>query len=329
MWTTSSCSSASTRPTVTDRQNCGNILAGVGPFAVERGLVPAGDARDQRADPHGQLRQHRRRHVRDPGRAGGVPRRHRDRRRPGTAAPIVLAFADTDGSATGALLPTGHVRDTVAGIEVTCVDNGMPVVLALADVRAHRVRAARGPGGGHGAARRLDAIRLKAAQLMGLGDVAGATVPKTVLLAPRPATAGRSCTRTFIPVQLHTSIGVLGAVSVAPGCCSRGRSGTSCRRTGRGTPRRSTSSTRPGTCSSTSSSTAASTPPRVVRSGVVRTARKLFDGTVVPARPEPSLHPSRRTAVPPLARHRAPRPRRAAHPQAGGEPRLLRPLPRA
>src|SRR4051795_9312529 len=118
--------------TVSDRQNCGNILAGVGPFAVERGLVPAQDGQTSvrirmvNSDsvavatfptPGGRVE------YRGDVEIAGVP---------GTAAPVVLDFADTEGSATGALLPTGHVRDTVEGVEVTCVDNGMPVVVALA-----------------------------------------------------------------------------------------------------------------------------------------------------------------------------------------------------
>ena len=172
--------------TVSDLQNCGNILAGVGPFAVERGLVPAGDAetsvriRMVNSDsvavatfptPGGQVE------YRGDVAIAGVP---------GTAAPVVLAFADTEGSATGALLPTGNVRDTVEGIEVTCVDNGMPVVLALAEsfgltgYEPHEQLAADAA-----LLERIDAFRRKAAELMGMGDVSRASVPKTVLLARR------------------------------------------------------------------------------------------------------------------------------------------------
>ena len=119
--------------TVSDQQNCGNILAGVGPFAVERGLVPAGHAetsvriRMVNSDsiavatfptPDGRVE------YRGDVAIAGVP---------GTAAPVVLAFTDTEGSATGSLLPTGNVRDAIDGIEVTCVDNGMPVVVAMAE----------------------------------------------------------------------------------------------------------------------------------------------------------------------------------------------------
>src|SRR3954451_4121136 len=120
-------------PTVSDRQNCGNILAGVGPFAVERGLVPAAEGetsvriRMVNSDsvavatfptPGGRVE------YRGDVAIAGVP---------GTAAAVVLDFADTEGSATGSLLPTGNVRDSIDGIDVTCVDNGMPVVVAMAE----------------------------------------------------------------------------------------------------------------------------------------------------------------------------------------------------
>src|SRR6201999_2385913 len=118
--------------TVSDQQNCGNLLAGVGPFAVERGLVAAGP--EQTAT--------RIRMVNSASLAtarfatpGGVPRYDGGTAIsgvPGTAAAIVLDFDGTEGSATGALLPTGHVTDVIEGVTVTCIDNGMPVVVVPA-----------------------------------------------------------------------------------------------------------------------------------------------------------------------------------------------------
>ena len=131
---------------------------------------------------------------------------------PGTAAPVVLAFTDTEGSATGSLLPTGSVRDVIDGVEVTCVDNGMPVVVARAEAfgltgyESHETLAA-----DTALLDRIDALRIQAGKLMGLGDVASSSVPKTTLLAP-PRDGGRVSTRSFIPVRPHTAIGVLGAV---------------------------------------------------------------------------------------------------------------------
>jgi 4-oxalomesaconate tautomerase len=268
--------------TVSGRQNCGNILAGVGPFAVERGLVPAaGDETSVRIRMvnSGSVAvatfptPGRRVEYRGDVAIAGVP---------GTAAPVVLDFADTEGSATGALLPTGHVRDTVEGIEVSCVDNGMPVVLALAESfgltghEPHEQLAADAA-----LLDRVDTFRRKAAELMGMGDVSRASVPKTVLLAP-PRDGGQVSTRSFIPVQPHTSIGVLGAVSVVTGMLLPGAVGHEL-----------TADWPQGTSQVDVEHPtghllvdvvvdASATPPRVVRSGVVRTARKLFDGTAYP-----------------------------------------------
>jgi 4-oxalomesaconate tautomerase len=201
---------------------------------------------------------------------------------PGTAAGITLAFADTEGSATGTLLPTGTVRDTVDGVEVTCVDNGMPVVLALASSfgltghEGHEELAADAA-----LLDRIDGLRTKAGALMGLGDVTEASVPKTVLLSA-PADGGHVATRSFIPVRPHTSIGVLAAVSVVTGMLLPGAVGHELTA---GWPRdRSQVDVEHPTGHLLVDVVvdADAEPPRVLRSGVVRTARKLFDGTAFP-----------------------------------------------
>jgi 4-oxalomesaconate tautomerase len=269
-------------PTVSDRQNCGNILAGVGPFALERGLVAAADGQtDVRIrmvnsdsvavatvpTPGGRVS------YRGDVAIAGVP---------GTAAGITLAFADTEGSATGALLPTGHVRDTVDGVEVTCVDNGMPVVLAhaaafgLTGHEGHEELAA-----DTALAERVDAFRTKAGALMGLGDVAGASVPKTVLLAP-PADGGHVATRSFIPVRPHTAVGVLAAVSVVTGMLLPGAVGHEIAETWPEGATRIDVEHPTGHFLVDVAVDATASPPRVIRSGVVRTARKLMDGTAFP-----------------------------------------------
>ena len=268
--------------TVSELQNCGNILAGVGPFAIERGLVPAGDVetsvriRMVNSDsvavatfptPGGRVEYRGNIAIADV---------------PGAAAPVVLDFADTEGSATGALLPTGHVRDTIEGIEATCVDNGMPAVLALAEAfgltgyETHEQLAADGA-----LLARIDAFRRKAAELMGMGDVSRASVPKTVLLAA-PRDGGQVCTRSFIPVQPHTSIGVLGAVSVVTGMLIPGAVGHELTRDWPEDASQIDVEHPSGHLLVDVVVDGSVTPPRVVRSGVVRTARKLFDGTAFP-----------------------------------------------
>ena len=206
------------RAEVSDSQNCGNMLAAVGPFAIEQGLVPvAGPVTPVRIwmrntqtlataavqTPDGRVR------YDGPARIDGVP---------GTHAPIPIEFADVAGSSCGALLPTGNVTDVIDGIQVTCIDNGMPVVcLAAADFGlSGQERPAELEGNG-ALTTRVEAIRLAAGPLMNLGDVTSATVPKMSLLSP-PAHGGAISTRTFIPHRVHEAIGVLGAVSVATAC---------------------------------------------------------------------------------------------------------------
>jgi len=207
---------------VSDSQNCGNILAGVGPFAVERGLVEAQDgvttvrirmlnsggiAVAQINTPSGQVT-----YAGDAS-IDGVP---------GTAAPIMIDFADVAGTNCGALLPTGNVADEVDGVEVTAIDNGMPVVMLRA--RDLGKTGYESPGELEADAElkaRVESIRLQAGPMMNLGDVADKTVPKISLIAPAQY-GGIISTRTFIPHRVHQAIGVLGAASVAAGCCIPG-----------------------------------------------------------------------------------------------------------
>lgn len=206
------------RAEVSDSQNCGNILAGVGPWAIEAGWVPvAGEVTPVRIHmvnsgsfatalvptPDG--------HVTYEGsaRIDGVP---------GTAAPIPLEFLGVAGSSCGALLPTGRVRDTVDGIDVTCIDNGMPIVLLrAADFGLSGTEAPEVLEADNALKTRIEALRLNLGPLMNLGDVAKKTVPKMTLVGPAQH-GGVLTTRSFIPHRVHEAIGVLGAVSVATAC---------------------------------------------------------------------------------------------------------------
>ncbi|VVJ17931.1 4-oxalomesaconate tautomerase (EC [Amycolatopsis camponoti] len=262
-------------PTVSDRQTCGNLLAGVGQFAVERGLVPAGEARttvrvrlvntgtvavSTFATPGGEV------DYRGDTAISGVP---------GTAAPVELDFTETEGSVCGSLLPTGAVRDNVGGIEVSCVDNGMPVVVARAgDLGITGYESAEELSADTGLAERIDALRVEAGKLMGLGDVRGSSVPKTTLVAA-PRDGGAICTRTFIPVKPHPSIGVLGGVSVVTALLLDGAVGSELLEIDRGPVRIEHPSGQLAVAIEFEGS-------RVRRSTVIRTARKLFDGTVFP-----------------------------------------------
>jgi len=207
---------------VTDAQNCGNILAGVGPFAIERGLVAAEDGRTRVAifmENTGQVA------VATIETPGGRVRYDGDAAItgvPGTAAPIPLAFRDTAGSSCGALLPTGNGVDTIDGIRCTLIDNGMPcVVIAANDVGLSGYEARETLDANDAMKTMVEMIRLKAGPMMNLGDVSGKSVPKMMLVAA-PREGGAISVRSLIPHRVHASIGVLGAVSVATACLIEG-----------------------------------------------------------------------------------------------------------
>ena len=197
---------------------CGNILAGVAPFAIERGLVAAeqGTTRvriymvntkslceARVATPGGKV------DYEGDARISGVPR---------SSAPVLLNFLDTAGSSCGALLPTGNPVDTIDEVAVTCIDNGMPVVIIEArSLGLTGYESCEALDADVEAKARIGSIRLKAGPLMRLGDVTKKVVPKMTLVAPA-RDGGSICTRTFIPHVCHEAIGVLGAVSVATAC---------------------------------------------------------------------------------------------------------------
>ena len=203
---------------VTDSQNCGNMLAGVGPFAIERGLIAAGDPQTRVAifmENTGQVAVAT---VETPGGRVSYAGEARIDGVPGTAAPVPLEFRDTAGSSCGALLPTGNAVDVIAGTACTLIDNGMPcVVFKASDVGATGYEDRETLDGDIALKARIEAIRLAAGPLMNLGDVTDTSVPKMMLVAP-PRCGGAVTVRSFIPHRAHATIGVLGAVSVATAC---------------------------------------------------------------------------------------------------------------
>ena len=203
---------------VTDAQNCGNILAGVGPFAIERGLVEAQDGETRVAIYMENTGQTAIATVQTP---GGIVRYDGSAKIdgvPGTAAPVPLEFRDTAGSSCGALLPTGNVFDDVDGVRVTLIDNGMPcVVIKAQDVGISGYEDRETLDQDAVLKARIEKIRLAVGERMNLGDVKEKSVPKMMLVAP-PRDGGAITVRSFIPHRAHASIGVLGAVSVATAC---------------------------------------------------------------------------------------------------------------
>jgi Uncharacterized protein conserved in bacteria len=262
---------------VTDAQNCGNILAGVGPFAIERGLVEAQNgetevrifmentgqiARARVSTPEGQVS-----YVGDAC-IDGVP---------GSSAAVPITFEDTAGSSCGALLPTGNAVDVIEGVEVTLIDNGMPVVVMRAEDMGISGTESREELEANTVLReKLEAIRLKAGPLMNLGDVSAKSVPKMSMVS-RATNGGALSTRTFIPHRCHASIGVLGAVSVATAAVLPGSPAAAIAEVPEGA-RKMLSVEHP--IGEMSVILDMDVRGQVASAAILRTARKLFDGEV-------------------------------------------------
>lgn len=205
-------------PRIDAGQNCGNLLAGVGPFAIEEGMFPARDGVTEVRINMLNTKSLASAAIQTP---GGRVRYDGDARIdgvPGAAAPIPIDFLDVAGSSCGALLPTGKARDLIDGVEVTCIDNGMPVVvMRAADFGKTGYESPEDLEADTKLKSRVEAIRLQVGPMMNLGDVTKKTVPKMCLVAPAQH-GGAICTRNFIPHRVHEAIGVFGAVSVATAC---------------------------------------------------------------------------------------------------------------
>lgn len=261
--------------------NCGNMLAGVAPFAIERGLVQAGSPETKVRILTVNTGMVAEATICTPDRVveyGGTARIDGV---PGTAAPVVLDFLDVAGSVCGSLLPTGRVRDQIDGVKVTCIDNGMPVVVLPAvslGITGYESRDALNADATLKA--RLEAIRLAAGPLMKLGDVTKKVVPKMSLVAA-PRAGGAICTRTFIPHDCHDAIGVLGAVTVATACVLPGSVAHDLAVLPPG-PRKRISVEHPsGEFTVELEIGGRPEAPEVRRAGLLRTARALMEGAVL------------------------------------------------
>jgi 4-oxalomesaconate tautomerase len=255
------------KPLVDTSPNCGNILSGVGPFAVERGLIKAREGSTSvrvRTLNTGTIAELV---VSTPGGAVSYQGEARIDGVPGTSAPILVNFVNVAGSVCGALLPTGHTSYVVEGIRVTCIDNGMPVVVIPA--------ASVGRTGYEGVAQlnadadlkvRLEALRQAAGLLMGLGDVSEAVIPKLSL----------------IPRTCHTSIGVFAAVSVATACVIPGSVAEGIAQVHPGDTQSLSVEHPIGEFTVNLELNRTGAVPVVKRAGLLRTARVLFDGLAFP-----------------------------------------------
>ena len=262
---------------VSDAQNCGNILAGIGPFAIERGLVAAQPDETRVAifmENTGQIA------IATVQTPGGIVRYDGDARIdgvPGSSAPIPLEFRDTAGSSCGALLPTGNAYDEVEGVRVTLIDNGMPcVVMQARDVGVTGYEDRDTLDKDSDLKARIEKIRLAVGERMNLGDVTEKSVPKMMLVAP-PRNGGAVTVRSFIPHRAHASIGVLGAVSVATACLIEGSPAADVANIPDG-PRKTLSVEHP--TGETTCVMELDESGTVTSAAMLRTARKLMDGTI-------------------------------------------------
>ncbi|MEJ2632487.1 MAG: 4-oxalomesaconate tautomerase [Acidihalobacter sp.] len=262
---------------VTDVQNCGNILAGVGPFAIERGLVPAEDGETAVTIYMVNTGQTAVARIRTPGGKVAYAGDARIDGVPGTASPVYVTFKDTAGSSCGALLPTGNAVDVIDGVEVTCIDNGMPtVVMRATDLGIRGDESREALEADTALKSRLESIRLQAGPLMNLGDVREKSVPKMSMVSA-PRSGGAVSTRTFIPHRCHASIGVLGAVSVATACLLPDSPAAEAAKVPLGSAKEMRIEQPSGETTVLLELDGAGA---VNSAALLRTARKLFDGTV-------------------------------------------------
>lgn len=262
---------------VTDAQGCGNMLAGVGGFAIEQGLVKAQPdttavriymqntdnlAVAKISTPNARV------NYQGDASIDGVP---------GTSAAVPLVFHGIAGSNCGALLPSGNLQDTVDGVQVTLIDNGMPTVLLRAeDFSISGYESREELDANDELKSKLESIRLQVGSLMNLGDVSDKSVPKMCLLAPAKHT-GVVMTRTFIPHRCHATIGVFCAVSVATACVMEGTVAHPLATASEGLQRVLDVEHPLG---ATPTVLEFDTDEKLVSAGMLRTARKLFSGNI-------------------------------------------------
>ena len=266
--------------------NCGNMLAAVVPFAIERGIYKPNSEvttlrvltlnTDMQCDVTVQTPCGRISYDGDAA-IDGVP---------GTSAPITINFLDTAGSVCSGLLPTGRVLDHMLveavgidsfSIDVTCIDNGMPMVLMRAsDLQRSALESVEQLNADTFLKQRIEAMRLLAGKLMGLGDVREKSYPKMCMVAA-PCGGGSITTRCFIPHTCHDAIGVLAAVTVATACVLDGTVCTGLAQIAKSEIKK-VSVEHPSGEFSVELTTDPANPQHVTRAALLRTARLIMRG---------------------------------------------------
>lgn len=264
---------------VDTRPNCGNMLAGVVPFAIEQGLLPSGGETTTARVFNVNTKVRIDVTVQTP---GGRLTYDGDARIDGVstpAAPIYLHFVDAWGATTGDLFPTGNIKDVFDGVEVTCIDAAMPLMIVRAETLGVTGRErADVLDQDSRLLLRLEALRVRAGHAMGLGDVSNSVIPKPVIVSDcdEPLTV-RS--RYFTPNRCHTSHSVTGAIGVATAFLSPGTVAANGATADAG--RHLVSVQHPAGAMTIAVDISESLDsPKITGAAVMRTARKIFDGTL-------------------------------------------------
>ncbi|MDH2880281.1 2-methylaconitate cis-trans isomerase PrpF family protein [Bacillus cytotoxicus] len=198
-----------------DSVNCGNIISAVAPYAIESGVIKAESGEmtvtirnvNTNAIVESKI-------LTENGnvlysgdvKIDGVP---------GTGAPIRLNFMNSVGSVTGKLFPTGSKMDVIEGINVSCIDVSVPLIIIQATELG--IEGDESPellNSNTMFLNKIDMIRKKVAALANLGNVSNKVIPKIAIVS-RPRKSGTITSRYFIPHQCHSTHAVTGSLALS------------------------------------------------------------------------------------------------------------------
>ena len=272
------------RAIVDTSPSCGNMLSGVGPFAIETGMIEPQDGTTSVAIFDVNTSSRIEAVVQTPDRQVSYVGNARIDGVPGTAAPVVLNFLDAVGAKTGKMLPTGHATETIDGLDVSCVDVCMPMVMMRAtDLGLSGTEGRAEIDGNKSLLARIEAIRMEAGRRMGFGDVSDKVIPKVGLLSP-PRDTGAITSRYLTPHKLHAAHAVTGAVCVATACLCEGSVAYDVAVRPEGNPRTIWIEHPSGMVDVRMDTSGSGVELKVDRAGILRTCRPIMQGQVFVAR---------------------------------------------
>jgi 4-oxalomesaconate tautomerase len=268
------------RPFVDTSPPCGNMLSGVAPFAIETGLVEAQDGTTSIVIYDVNIKTRIEAVVETPGKRVNYMGDARIDGVPGTDAPIHLFYMDVVGSKTGRMLPTYNVIDVINGVEVSCFDVAMPMMMLRAeDVGLNGAETAAEIEGNTEVLARIESLRVEAGRRMTLGDVTNLVIPKVGILS-KPRRNGTITSRYLTPHKLHSAHAVTGAICVATACMTEGSIAHGLARPPAGAPYDIVIEHPSGHINLRLEIAGRGAELQVLRAGVMRTARPIMQGNV-------------------------------------------------